>query len=218
MKRLFSVFSKGILKENPIFRLLLGLCPTLAVTTTAENGIGMGLVTFAVLTASNTFIASIRKIVPEKVRIPVYITVIAGFVTVVQLILRAYFPQLDRALGIFVPLIVVNCIILGRAEAFASKNTVGHSILDALGMGIGFTLALFLIGSIREILGLGSFFGLSLTGGSIPHMLIFILPPGAFLVLGFLLALINKLTQNRSEGKGCASCPMGCKLTGEAAE
>ncbi|MFO7636911.1 MAG: electron transport complex subunit E [Clostridia bacterium] len=218
MKTKFEIFIKGIWRENPIFRLLLGLCPTLAVTTSAENGLGMGVATFAVLLASNTVISSIRKMIPEKVRIPVYITVIAGFVTVVQLLLRAYLPDLDRALGIFIPLIVVNCIILGRAEAFASRNPVGSSILDALGMGIGFTLALVVIGSIREILGTGHVFGMNLTGGAIPPAVIFIMPPGAFLVLGFLLALINKISGNRLRVKDCASCPMKCRLTEEGIE
>src|SRR6056297_3070403 len=157
--RAWKEFSKGIIKENPVFVMLLGLCPTLAVTTSAFNGLGMGLASTFVLLGANIVISSIKKLVPNKVRIPMFIVVIATFVTLVQMFMKAYFPALDKALGLFIPLIVVNCMILGRAEAFASKNNLFYSIIDALGVGVGFTLALTLIGAIREILGSNSIFG-----------------------------------------------------------
>jgi len=184
---------KGIWKENPVFRLVLGMCPTLAVTTTAINGLGMGLAVTFVLVSSNLIISLIRNIVPRKVRIPIFIVVIASFVTIVDLVTNAYFHSLHKALGLFIPLIVVNCIILGRAEAFASKNPIIYSFADGLGMGLGFTFALTILGGIRELFGSGTIFGVSIFGkGYIPYLL-FILPPGAFITLGFLLALMNKI-------------------------
>ncbi len=219
MKKLFKEFTKGLIKENPIFVLVLGMCPTLAVTTSAENGIGMGLAATVVLLGSNIVISMLRKIIPDKVRIPAYITVIAGFVTVVQLLLKAYLPDLDKALGIFIPLIVVNCIILARAEMFASKNSVLSSIADAVGMGVGFTIALFIIGSVREILGAGQIFGIDITGGVIPPATSFILPAGGFLVLGLLMGFFNKATKKNPSGKfDCAHCPLQCSVDKEVAK
>ena len=219
MKKLFSEFTKGLIKENPIFVLVLGMCPTLAVTTTAQNGLGMGAAATAVLLGSNIVISMLRKVIPDKVRIPAYITVIAGFVTIVQLLLKAYVPELDKALGIFIPLIVVNCIILARAEMFASKNTIVSSIADALGMGLGFTIALFIIGAIREILGTGAFFGMDLTGGVVIPATSFILPAGWFLVLGLLMGFFNKATKkNPSKKFDCAHCPLQCGVEQEVAE
>ncbi len=219
MNRLYKEFIKGLIKENPIFVLVLGMCPTLAITTSAENGIGMGVAAMVVLLGSNIVISLLRKLIPDKVRIPAYITVIAGFVTVVQLLLKAYLPDLDKQLGIFIPLIVVNCIILARAEMFASKNGILPSIADALGMGLGFTAALFVIGSVREILGSGTFFGLDLTGGDIPSMTLFILPPGGFLMLGLLMGLFNKLTKkNPTAEVTCETCPLQCGARKEAVE
>lgn len=185
--------TNGLLKENPTFIIVLGTCPTLAVTTAAINGIGMGAATTFVLVFSNLFIALLKNLIPDKVRIAAFILVIATFVTIVDLVMQAYTPDLYKALGIFIPLIVVNCIILGRAEAFAQKNKVLPSILDGLGMGIGFTLAITLMGSIREILGNGSIFNIKLISDQIPTILIFILPPGAFVTYGFLIAIVNKL-------------------------
>lgn len=181
----------GLFKENPTFAQVLGLCPTLAVTTSAVNGLGMGFATTAVLVGSNVVISLLRRIIPDQIRIPAFIVVIAGFVTIVQLLMAAYAPELDRALGIFIPLIVVNCIILGRAEAFASKSGVLPSLFDGIGMGMGFTGALVLIGSIRELLGSGSLFGLRVMPGGYDPLLIMIMPPGGFLTLGFLLAGVN---------------------------
>ena len=191
MNQKLSLFTRGIIRENPVLRLLLGLCPTLAVTTEAKNGIAMGLATMAVLLCSNIVISLFKNVIPNKVRIPVFIVIIATFVTVVEMLMHAYFYSLYKVLGLFIPLIVVNCIILGRAEAFASKNSCVNSILDALGMGIGFTLALFILGSIREILGNGTMLGFALFGKSYVPFIIMILPPGAFFTLGFLLAGMN---------------------------
>lgn len=213
MKKGLKEFSKGIIRENPIFALVLGMCPTLAVTTSAENGVGMGIAATVVLLGSNIVISLLRKVIPDKIRIPAYITVIAGFVTIIQLILKAYFTDLDKALGIFIPLIVVNCIILARAEMYASKNNVGYSILDALGMGAGFTVALVLIGGIREILGSGTIFGIDVSFGVIPQATLFILPAGGFLVLGLLMAAYNKFTKNKKQVVDCASCPIQCYNT-----
>ncbi len=190
-------FSKGILKENPIFSLLLGMCPTLAVTTAAVNGLGMGLATTAVLLASNVIISLIRNVVPDKIRIPIYIVVIASFVTIVDLSMAAFVPSLHKVLGLFIPLIVVNCIILQRAEAFASRNGIIGSAADGLGMGLGFTVALIILGSIREVLGAGTWFGLSLFGAGFQPMLMMILAPGAFLTLGLLIGLLNYLRMRR---------------------
>lgn len=187
-----QLLTKGIIRENPTFVLLLGMCPTLGTTTSAFNGMGMGLATLFVLTLSNVVISLIKNLIPDQVRIPAFIVVIAAFVTVVQLCMEAYATDLYNTLGVYIPLIVVNCIILGRAEAFASKNKVFDSALDGLGIGLGFTLALTVIGGVREILGSGSIFGMKFIEGDC--MLMFILAPGAFIVLGYLLVLFNKLT------------------------
>ncbi|MBQ2972263.1 MAG: electron transport complex subunit E [Ruminococcus sp.] len=212
-KSLWSEFTKGIIKENPVLCLMLGTCPTLAVTTSATNAIGMGVAATAVLVCSNAVISLLRKVIPDKVRIPAYITIIAGFVTIVQMIVKAFAPAINNSLGIFLPLIVVNCIILGRAEMYASKNPVLPSILDGLGMGVGFTAALLCMGIIRELLGSGTIFGLQVLPVQI---LIFILPPGGFFVYGILIAIANKL--NTKAGKKvvdspCEGCPMSktCK-------
>lgn len=180
---------RGIIKENPVFVLLLGCCPTLGVTSSAVNGLGMGAATAFVLVMSNLAISLVKNIIPDKVRIPAFIVIIAAFVTVVQLLMAAYTPALNEQLGLFIPLIVVNCIVLGRAEAFASRNTAGASMLDGLGMGIGFTLALVLLGTIRELLGNLSFFGYKLVEAD--GILVFILAPGAFITLGFIIAMMN---------------------------
>ncbi len=187
---------KGLVKENPTFRLLLGFCPTIGVTTTAIDGLGMGVATLFVLVASNAVVALIKDIIPDKVRIPSFVVIIAAFVTIVDLLMSAYTPALHEKLGIFIPLIVVNCIILARAESFASKNRVLPSILDGLGMGIGFTLALVLLGAIREALGGGTVFGHRIYGGD--GALLFVLAPGGFLVLGYLIALINILSRKKA--------------------
>ena len=184
----------GIIKENPTFVMLLGMCPTLGVTTSAANGLGMGLATLFVLILSNFAISSVKNVIPDMVRIPCYIVIIASFVTVVDLLMAAYLPSLHARLGIFIPLIVVNCIILGRAEAFASKNTIWQSVLDAVGMGIGFTGALTLLGIVREILGMGSVFGWKFVAEDADTMMLFIMPPGAFLALAGLVIVFNKIT------------------------
>jgi electron transport complex protein RnfE len=209
-------FVKGLWRENPIFRLVLGLCPTLAVTTTAENGIGMGFAATFVLVCSNAVISALRGFIPRKIRIPAFIVAIATFVTIVDLVMNGYFHALHKSLGLFIPLIVVNCIILGRAEAFASKNSVFASIMDGLGMGIGFTLSLIVIGSIREIIGNGTIFNVPVFGSSYLPLLLMILPPGAFIVLGMLLGLMNQAEIKLAERAGrtpllrkeydCASC------------
>ncbi len=186
-------FLKGFLRENPILVLVLGTCPTLAVTTSAVSGIGMGLATTFVLICSNAAIAMIKDLIPDKVRIPCYIVVIAAFVTIVDLLMAAYTPALHATLGIFIPLIVVNCIILGRAESYAAKNAVLPSIIDGTGMGLGFTLALLVMGVVRELLGSGSFFGHKFITGD--GMLMFVLAPGAFICLGFLIALVNGINR-----------------------
>ncbi len=214
-KSIGSVFLNGIISENPTLRLLLGMCPSLAVTTMAKNGLGMGAAATFVLVGSNLVISLIRKIVPDKVRIPVFITVIAGFTTIVQLLLAAFLPEINKQLGIYIPLIVVNCIIFARAEMFAQKNGPILSVMDGLGMGAGFTLAITVIGSIREILGAGTWMGIPLTADLFDPAVIFILPPGGFMVMGFLVALFNKLTSGKkpktdTESNGCAAgCP-GC--------
>jgi len=187
-------FIKGILKENPVFVLLLGMCPTLGVTTSAANGLGMGLATTFVLVMSNIVISLIKNLVPNKIRIPIFIVVIAAFVTVVKLLMEAYVPTLYDALGLFIPLIVVNCIVLGRAEAFASKNGVLSSTIDGAGMGLGFALALTILGGIREILGSGKFFNMEIYPSEY-GMLAFVLAPGAFIVLGYLIVITRKLIQ-----------------------
>ena len=188
----FKVLMNGIIKENPTFVLLLGMCPTLGTTSSAMNGMSMGLATMFVLVLSNFIISLIKNLIPDMVRIPSFIVVIASLVTILQMIIKAYLPEIDKSLGLFIPLIVVNCIILGRAESFAAKNGPISSIFDGVGMGIGFTIALTLLGGAREILGTGSIFGCNIYGEDY-GMLMFVLAPGAFLVLGYLIALVNKL-------------------------
>ena len=209
-KGLFKEFSKGIIKENPVLCLVLGTCPTLAVTTQASNAIGMGVAATLVLICSNAVISLLRKVIPDKVRIPAYITIIAGFVTMVQMLVKAFAPAIDESLGIYLPLIVVNCIILGRAEMFASKHSVIPSMVDGLGMGVGFTAAMLLMGAIRELFGAGTIFGLPVTSGFMDPILIFILPPGGFFVFGLLVALSSKLSgkQKTAEDISCEKCPM----------
>jgi len=184
-------FTKGFIKDNPVFVLLLGLCPTLGVTSAAINGLGMGLATTFVLVMSNLVVSLIKNVIPDKVRIPSFIVIIASFVTIVELTMQAFTPGLFEALGLFIPLIVVNCIVLGRAEAFASKNKLGSSIIDGLGMGLGFAFALTLLGAVREILGSGAIFGMKFIPGD--GMLVFVLAPGAFIALGYLIAIMNRL-------------------------
>ena len=192
MSNAMKTLTNGILKENPTFALVLGMCPTLATTTSAVNGMSMGLATLFVLVCSNVVISMLKNLIPDKVRIPAFIVVIATFVTMVQLVMQAYLPAIYDVLGLFIPLIVVNCIVLGRAEAFAAKNTVGLSALDGLGMGLGFTLSLTVLGVIREFLGAGTVFGLQIYSGHFAA-LIFVLAPGAFICLAYLMAAVNKL-------------------------
>lgn len=189
-------FSRGFFKENAVFVLLLGLCPTLGVTTSAFNGLGMGLATTFVLLMSNIVVSIIKSYIPDKVRIPSYIVIIASFVTIVELVMQAYIPDLFAALGLFIPLIVVNCLVLGRAEAFASKNNLLTAAIDGLGMGLGFTMALVMLGAIREILGSGSLFGFKFIQGD--GMIVFVLAPGAFLALGYLIVIINKINKKKA--------------------
>ena len=202
-------FLKGIIKENPTLVLVLGTCPTLAVTTSVPNALGMGVAATAVLFCSNIAISALRKVIPDKVRIPAYIVLIAGFVTIIEMLMHAFVPDLYEALGVFLSLIVVNCIILGRAEMYASKNKVIDSAIDALGMGVGFTLALFLMSSIREILGSGTWCGLPIPWLSENPIMIFSVPAGGFFVFGCLIALVNKITKNKGDKKldGCEGCP-----------
>ena len=188
----WKVFLNGLIKENPTFVLLLGMCPTLGTTSSALNGMSMGLATTFVLICSNIVIALLKNLIPDKVRLPAYIVVIASFVTLLQMLMQAYLPSLYASLGLFIPLIVVNCIILGRAEAFAAKNTALPSLFDGLGMGLGFTWALTLLGAVRELLGTGAVFGFTLLP-SATNMLVFVLAPGAFIVLGYLIAIVNKI-------------------------
>lgn len=197
----FKELTKGLLKENPIFVQFLGMCATLAVSTSVINGIGMGLSTTVVLVASNIIISLIRNLIPNKVRIAAYVIVIAGCVTAVEMALDAFVPAISKSLGIFIPLIVVNCIILGRAESFASKNGVVKSALDGIGMGLGFTLALVILGSIREVLGNGTFLGIQLFGEGFQPATIMILPPGAFIMLGIILAIIKLLSNKERSDK-----------------
>lgn len=198
---LIREFTKGFVRENPVFRIVLGLCPVLAVTTSLKNGIGMGLAATFVLVGSNVIVSVIRKAIPARIRIPCYIVVIASFVTVVDLVMEGYTPELHKSLGIFIPLIVVNCIILGRAEAFASKNTVGRSLVDGIGMGLGFTFALAITASVREIVGTGKIWDLILLGTRYNPVLIAVLSPGAFITLGLLIGLFN-LTERSGEKTG----------------
>lgn len=221
MSKRLSVLTNGLLKENPVLRLVLGTCPTLAVSTMASNGIGMGLAATFVLLCSNVVISALRKVIPDQVRIPCYITVIAGFVSVVQMLVKAYVPSLDSALGVYLPLIVVNCIILGRAELFASKNPVFDSALDGLGMGLGFTLTLVVMGSIREVLGQGTLFGVQVLPEGLDTMAVFSSAPGGFFVFGVLMALVAyveaRLGQRTERSAGCAGCPSAsmCESAGK---
>lgn len=200
MEKKKSVITNGILFENPTFVQLLGMCPTLAVTTTLQNGLGMGLSATVVLIMSNILVSLLRKVIPDKVRIAAYIVIIATFVTIVQMLLEAYVPGLYSSLGIFIPLIVVNCIILARAEAFASKNSVGKSALDGLGMGLGFTGALCIISIVRELIGQGTIWGIQILGGPVKPAAIIGMPPGGFIVLGILIAVINFIVAKKKEG------------------
>ena len=230
MGKCFERLFNGLIKENPTFVLMLGMCPTLAVTTSAVNGLGMGLTTTAVLILSNIMISLLRKVIPDGVRIPAFIVIIASFVTIVELLLKAYIPFLYDALGLYIPLIVVNCIILGRAESYASKNKVIYSAFDGLGMGLGFTLGLTCIGIVRELIGNGTIFDFRIMPDSYEPLTIFILAPGAFLVLAFLVALMNKIKMKSGKdtgvggdcGKLCKNCPntncLGRTLDKEVAE
>jgi electron transport complex protein RnfE len=199
MRQLFNIFKNGLWQENPIFRLVIGMCPTLAVTNTVENGLAMGLATSFVLIASEIVISTIKKLIPNNVRIPGYILIIATFVTFTDYFLKAFFPEIATSLSLFIPLIVVNCLILGRQEAFASQNPVHKSFADAVGMGIGFTWALILLSSVREILGMGSFFGIQLLGDWYQPMIIMILPGGAFISLGILVGIMNFISRKRGD-------------------
>ncbi|MEG0178662.1 MAG: electron transport complex subunit E [Oscillospiraceae bacterium] len=211
MKEKVKIVTNGLLKENPSLRLVLGTCPTLAVTTLAMNGLGMGLAATFVLICSNMAISALRKVIPDKVRLPSFITIIAGFVTILMMVVKAFLPSLDKALGVYLPLIVVNCIILGRAEMYASKHDVISSGLDGLGMGLGFTGTLLVMGCVRELLGSGSIFGFSVVPSFIDPMTIFITPAGGFFVFGCLMALvvfIETRTGHKIERKaGCEGCP-----------
>ncbi len=201
--RFVKEFTKGLYTENPLFRILLGFCPSLAVTTSVENGLGMGIALTWVLVCSNLIISLVRNIIPKKIRIPIFLVIIATFVTIVEMIMQAYQPALYKSLGIFVPLIVVNCIVLGRAEAFAQRENVVYSVMDGLGMGIGYTLSLILISSIREIAGNGTFYGFPVTPAQYQEqtVLLMILPPGAFLTLGFILGFLNWLDMRNKKEK-----------------
>lgn len=209
-KSKLAILTNGLIKENPVLVLVIGTCPTLALSTQASNGIGMGLSVLFVLTCSNIFISALKKIIPDTVRIPCYIVVIAAFVTIVQLIISAFFPALNESLGVYIPLIVVNCIILGRAEMFANKNSVLDSALDGIGMGIGYTIALTLMGCIRELLGNGTLFGHVVTANVITPMTIMTMAPGGFLTFGCMIALVNVITKGKAKEKQqnkCLGCP-----------
>lgn len=224
MNKIAERLYNGIVKENPTFVLTLGMCPTLAVTTSAKNGLDMGLTTMVVLALSNAFISLLRKVIPDKVRIPAFIVIIASFVTVMELLLEGFLPSLYDALGIYIPLIVVNCIILGRAEAYASKNPVLPSLFDGIGMGLGFTIALTMIGAVRELLGAGQIFGVTIMPSGYVPVSIFIMAPGAFFVLAMLTAIQNQVKINGEKkgkdmskigsgcGHDCASCAESCKV------
>ncbi|MCJ7687836.1 MAG: electron transport complex subunit E [Clostridiaceae bacterium] len=229
MSMISERIKNGIITENPIFVQVLAMCPTLAVTTSVENGLGMGLASTVVLVGSNLIISLLRKVIPDKIRIPAYITVIATFVTLIQFLLQGYVPSLYKSLGIFIPLIVVNCIILGRAEAYAGKNKVFPSIFDAIGMGLGFTIALAVLGAVRELLGAGSLLGFNVFGNSFEPAIMMVLAPGAFITVGILMALLNQKAINETNkvndkiahfhefdpetGKcsGCGACSHSCK-------
>ncbi len=196
--KFYKELTKGFIAENPVFIIMLGFCPTLAVTTSAVNGLSMGIATTMVLICSNILISSVRNVIPDNVRIPAYVLIIAAFVTIVDLAMSAYFPEQHKVLGIFIPLIVVNCIILGRAEAFASKNNIFYSMIDGISMGLGFALSLTIVGAIREIIGNGTFFNNSIFGDSYQPALVMVLPAGAFFTLAFLLILINKIRKTNN--------------------
>lgn len=217
MKAYWERIYNGVVKENPSFILMLGMCPTLAVTTSAMNGLGMGLSSLVVLAISNVVISLLRKVIPDEVRLPAYIVIVASFVTVVELLMQAYMQSLYAALGIYIPLIVVNCIILGRAEAFASKNPPMLSLFDGLGMGLGFTVALVIIGSIREMLGAGSIFGVALPGSFEP-IAFFVRAPGAFLVLAVLVAIMNAVGIKTAANKKTEGCDGRCATCASACE
>ena len=210
MKKI-KIFTNGLVKENPVLRLVLGTCPTLAVTTAVSNGIGMGIAATFVLFCSNIAISALRKVIPDKVRLPAYITVIATFVTIVQMLVKAFVPALDESLGVFLPLIVVNCIILGRAEMFASKHGVVDSAIDGLGMGLGFTLTLTVMSTIREVLGNGTWYGFQIIPESIDRFTFMTTPAGGFFTFGLLMALVifveNKLGESKKRSIGCEGCP-----------
>lgn len=219
-KNYLKILTNGIIKENPTLCLVLGTCPTLAITTAASNAIGMGIAATLVLVCSNAVISILRKVIPATVRIPAYITIIAGFVSIVQMLVKAYLPEIDASLGIYLPLIVVNCIILGRAEMYASKNSVLPSILDGLGMGIGFTAALLCMGIIREFFGAGTLFDIPLLSatGVYQPILVLIMPAGGFFVFGLLIAIATRLSKGKPkkpEEVGCASCPMAKECAGK---
>lgn len=216
-----SVLLKGIIKENPVFVLILGTCPTLAMTNSVTSAVGMGLAAMAVLICSNAVISLLRKFIPDTVRIPCYIVVIAGFVTMVQMVIHAYLPVLYESLGVYLALITVNCIILGRAEMFAGKNSVGKSILDGIGMGLGFTLAMFMMSAIREVVGAGTFAGIPVPFFDTHKIEIFIKAPGGLMVYGFLIALVNIITKGKAIKKksfGCEGCPSAGRCSGGCAE
>lgn len=194
-----STFLKGLWKENPTFVMLIGMCPTLAVTTAAQNGVSMGLATTAVLVFSNLIISLLRRVIPKAVRIPAFIVVIASLVTIVDMVMAAYFPDIHKVLGLFIPLIIVNCIIMGRAEAFASKNPPKEAFLDGLGMGVGFTWALTLLGSVRELLGAGSIFGVHILGSAYQPVILALLPPGAFITMGLIVAVFKAVELSRKK-------------------
>ena len=214
MNKYWERIYNGVIKENPILILMLGMCPTLAVSTQAINGIGMGLSTTVVLICSNLLISALRKVIPDQVRLPAYIVIVASFVTVTELLIQAYLPSIYSALGIYIPLIVVNCIILGRAEAYANKHPVGLSIMDGLGMGIGFTLALTLAGALRELLGSGTVFGLQVLPETVEPVRLFVQPPGAFLVIALFIIIMNaigiKTRQRKLVENGCDGCCAAC--------
>lgn len=221
MKNNMSVLLKGILKENPVFVLVLGTCPTLAMTTSVTSAVGMGLAAMAVLICSNAVISLLRKFIPDTVRIPCYIVIIAGFVTVVEMIIHAYLPDLYESLGVYLALITVNCIILGRAEMFAGKNSVGKSVLDGIGMGLGFTLAMFMMATVREIIGAGTFAGIAVPFFSTHKIEIFAKAPGGLLAYGLLIALVNVITKGKVIKKtsfGCEGCPSAGRCSGGCGE
>ena len=216
MSKKIQILTNGLLKENPSLRLVLGTCPTLAITTMAMNGLGMGLAATFVLICSNVAISALRKVIPDKVRLPAFITIIASFVTVLMMLVKAFFPALDKALGVYLPLIVVNCIILGRAEMYASKHGVVDSAIDGAGMGLGFTLAICAMAAIRETLGCGTFCGMPIPWFNDNPIGILTMAPGGFFVFGCMIALVNKITKGKAITKkefGCAACP-GCGKVG----